>query len=98
MLELDMANPKELQQATDAIREVRRLPAVQRHKELEDLFKAVKRLATRTSAFGQAQTITLVDRLRSFKTLRFGFCSSSLVMVSSHHKRTEALPAALLIA
>ncbi len=31
-----MANAKELQDAADAIREVRRLPAVQRHKELED--------------------------------------------------------------
>jgi len=30
-----MANPKELQEAADAIRDVRRLPAVQRHKALE---------------------------------------------------------------
>ena len=29
-----MADPKDLQEAADAIRDVRRLPAVQRHKEL----------------------------------------------------------------
>jgi hypothetical protein len=34
-----MANPKELEEAADAIRDVRRLPAVQRHKELEDLLR-----------------------------------------------------------
>ena len=62
-----MANPKELQEAAEAIRDVRQLPAVQRHKQLEGLLqqaeewarreyrRSVKRLATRTSAFGQAQ-------------------------------------------
>jgi len=38
-LELDMANPKELQEAAEAIRNVRRLPAVQRHRQLEDLLQ-----------------------------------------------------------
>jgi len=32
-----MANPKELQEAAEAIRDVRRLPAVQRHQQLADL-------------------------------------------------------------
>lgn len=31
-----MADPKDLQEAADAIYEVRGLPAVQRHKELDD--------------------------------------------------------------
>jgi hypothetical protein len=31
-----MANPQELQDAADAILNVRRLPAVQRHKELNE--------------------------------------------------------------
>ena len=31
-----MADPRDLQEAADAIHEVRALPAVQRHKELED--------------------------------------------------------------
>jgi hypothetical protein len=31
-----MANPKDLQEAADAIHDVRALPAVQRHKELDD--------------------------------------------------------------
>jgi hypothetical protein len=31
-----MADPKDLQEAADAIREVRSLAAVQRHKELDD--------------------------------------------------------------
>jgi hypothetical protein len=31
-----MADPKDLQEAADAIHEVRGLPAVQRHKELDD--------------------------------------------------------------
>ena len=31
-----MADPKDLQEAADAIHEIRALPAVQRHKELED--------------------------------------------------------------
>jgi hypothetical protein len=39
ILELDMANPKELQEAAEAIRDVRRLPAVQRHQQLEDLLQ-----------------------------------------------------------
>jgi len=47
MLELDMANPKELREAADAIRDVRRLPAVQRHKELEDLLKRAEEWARR---------------------------------------------------
>jgi hypothetical protein len=34
-----MANPKELQEAAEAIRDVRRLPAVQRHQQLEDLLQ-----------------------------------------------------------
>ncbi len=45
--ELDMANPKELQEAADAIREVRRLPAVQRHRELEDLLQRAEEWARR---------------------------------------------------
>ena len=39
ILELDMAYPKELQEAAEAIRDVRRLPAVQRHQQLEDLLQ-----------------------------------------------------------
>jgi hypothetical protein len=31
-----MADPKDLQEAADAIHEIRGLPAVQRHKELDD--------------------------------------------------------------
>lgn len=42
-----MANPKELQEAADAIRDVRRLPAVQRHKELEDLLQRAEEWARR---------------------------------------------------
>ena len=34
--EFDMAEPKELQEAADAIHKVRSLAAVQRHKELDD--------------------------------------------------------------
>jgi hypothetical protein len=41
-LELDMANPKELQEAAEAIRNVRRLPAVQRHRQLEDLLQELR--------------------------------------------------------
>jgi hypothetical protein len=33
---LDMADPKDLQEAADAIHGIRGLPAVQRHKELEE--------------------------------------------------------------
>ncbi len=40
-----MANPKELQEAADAIRDVRRLPAVQRHQELEDLLRQAEEWA-----------------------------------------------------
>jgi hypothetical protein len=40
-----MADPEELQEATDAIREVRQLPAVQRHKELEDLLRQAEEWA-----------------------------------------------------
>jgi hypothetical protein len=42
-----MANPKELQEAADAIRDARRLPAVQRHKELEDLLRQAEEWARR---------------------------------------------------
>jgi hypothetical protein len=42
-----MVNPKELQQAADAIQEVRRLPAVQRHPELEDLLRRAEEWARR---------------------------------------------------
>ena len=42
-----MANPKELQEAADAIQEVRRLPAVQRHPELEDLLRRAEEWARR---------------------------------------------------
>ena len=42
-----MPNPKELQEAVDAIRDVRRLPAVQRHKELEDLLQRAEEWARR---------------------------------------------------
>jgi hypothetical protein len=44
-LELDMANPKELQEAAEAIRNVRRLPAVQRHRQLEDLLQRAEERA-----------------------------------------------------
>jgi hypothetical protein len=44
-LELDMANPKELQEAAEAIRNVRRLPAVQRHRQLEDLLQRAEEWA-----------------------------------------------------
>jgi hypothetical protein len=40
-----MANPKELQEAAEAIREVRRLPAVQRHQQLEDLLQQAEEWA-----------------------------------------------------
>ena len=42
-----MANPKELQEAANAIQEVRRLPAVQRHPELEDLLRRAEEWARR---------------------------------------------------
>jgi len=42
-----MANPEELQEAADAIRDVRRLPAVQRHKEFEDLLRQAEEWARR---------------------------------------------------
>lgn len=42
-----MADPKELQEAADAIRDVRRLPAVQRHKELENLLQRAEEWARR---------------------------------------------------
>ena len=42
-----MANPKELQEAADAIRGVRCLPAVQRHRELEDLLRRAEEWARR---------------------------------------------------
>jgi len=34
-----MANPEELLEAAEAIRDVRRLPAVQRHQQLENLLQ-----------------------------------------------------------
>jgi hypothetical protein len=40
-----MANPKELQEAAEAIRDVRRLPAVQRHQQLEDLLQQAEEWA-----------------------------------------------------
>ena len=40
-----MANPKELQEAAEAIRDVRRLPAVQRHQQLEDLLRQAEEWA-----------------------------------------------------
>jgi hypothetical protein len=40
--ELDMANPEELLEAAEAIRDVRRLPAVQRHEQLEDCCRKLK--------------------------------------------------------
>jgi len=42
-----MANPKELQEAADAIRVVRRLPAVQRHQQLEALLRRAQEWARR---------------------------------------------------
>ena len=42
-----MANPEELREAAEAIRDVRRLPAVQRHKELEDLLQRAEEWARR---------------------------------------------------
>jgi len=33
---MDMADPKDLKKAADAIRDVRRMPAIQRHKELDE--------------------------------------------------------------
>ena len=42
-----MANPKELQEAAEAIRSVRRLPAVQRHWQLEDLLQRAEEWAQR---------------------------------------------------
>jgi len=44
-VELDMANPRELQEAAEAIRDVRRLPAVQRHQQLEDLLQQAEEWA-----------------------------------------------------
>jgi len=34
-----MANPEELQEVAEAIHDVRRLPAVQRHQQLDDLLQ-----------------------------------------------------------
>jgi hypothetical protein len=42
-----MANPKELQEAAEAIRDVRQLPAVQRHKRLEGLLQPAEEWARR---------------------------------------------------
>ena len=40
-----MADPKDLREAADAIREVRTLPAVQRHKELDDQLRQAEKWA-----------------------------------------------------
>jgi hypothetical protein len=40
-----MANPKELQEAAEAIRDVLRMPAVQRHRQLEDLLRQAEEWA-----------------------------------------------------
>jgi hypothetical protein len=42
-----MANPKELEEAAEAIRDVRQLPAVQRHKQLEGLLQQAEEWARR---------------------------------------------------
>jgi hypothetical protein len=42
-----MANPKELLEAAEAIRDVRRLPAVQRHQQMEDLLQQAEEWARR---------------------------------------------------
>jgi hypothetical protein len=42
-----MANPEELLEAAEAIRDVRRLPAVQRHEHLEDLLQKAEEWARR---------------------------------------------------
>ena len=44
-LELAMANPKELQEAAEAIRDLRRLPAVQGHQQLDDLLQQAEEWA-----------------------------------------------------
>ena len=42
-----MANPEELQEVAEAIRDVRRLPAVQRHQHLDDLLQKAEEWARR---------------------------------------------------
>jgi len=42
-----MANPKELLEAAEAVRDVRRLPAVQRHQQIEDLLHQAEEWARR---------------------------------------------------
>ena len=42
-----MANPKELQEAAEAIQNVRQLLAVQRHQQLEDLLQQAEEWARR---------------------------------------------------
>lgn len=42
-----MANPKELLEAAEAIRDVRRLPAVQRHQQMEELLQRAEEWARR---------------------------------------------------
>jgi len=44
-------NPEELQEAADAIRGVRQLAAVQRHKELEDLLRRAEEWDRRADAW-----------------------------------------------
>jgi hypothetical protein len=43
----EMADPKELQEAADAIRSIRGLPAVQRHKELDGPLRQAEEWARR---------------------------------------------------
>src|SRR5215467_3754609 len=61
-LELDMANPKELREAAEAIRDVRRLPAVQRHQQLEDLLRQAEewaRNSMRACIFASGASLSL---------------------------------------
>jgi hypothetical protein len=51
-----MANPKELQEAAAAIRDVRRLPAVQRHKELDGLLLLVVKDDSQQNCFVKMTT------------------------------------------
>jgi len=44
---IDMADPQDLQEAADAIRTVRALPAVQRHQELDERLRLAEEWARR---------------------------------------------------
>ncbi|PYS15810.1 MAG: hypothetical protein DMG15_04120, partial [Acidobacteria bacterium] len=44
---IDMADPQDLQEAADAIRTVRALPAVQRHQELDEPLRLAEEWARR---------------------------------------------------